>query len=280
MKFSQRISKTPVRSALQLEAIDTALQNKLWNFIYLDNFDNLPSYTHQLSDDKKNFLNLLWHSFFELPIDKMPFETSKVVDFVRNWFYNVPWYEIYDMIEFLVKEKKKNDQPRLMALFNAVLEQEMAGYRIVNLQVTPITDEHELREIETALERSRQSHLTGVSEHLTSALGLMADRQKPDFRNSIKESISAVEAISKKISGNPKATLDEALKSLGDRIVIHPALRNAFQSMYGYTGDGDGIRHALTEESKVDFEDAKYMLVTCAAFINYLFVKAQKAGRL
>lgn len=34
----------------------------------------------------------------------------------------------------------------------------------------------------------------------------------------------------------------------------------------------------MLEENKIDFEDAKYMLVSCTAFINYLTVKASKAG--
>ena len=39
-----------------------------------------------------------------------------------------------------------------------------------------------------------------------------------------------------------------------------------------------GIRHALTENDKVDFHDAKFMLVVCSAFVN--FVKAEIPGRL
>ena len=46
----------------------------------------------------------------------------------------------------------------------------------------------------------------------------------------------------------------------------------------GYTSDTDGIRHGLTEEINCDFEDAKFMLVTCNTFINYLVIKANKAG--
>jgi len=48
--------------------------------------------------------------------------------------------------------------------------------------------------------------------------------------------------------------------------------------MYGYTSDEDGIRHAMLEEPDVGFEDAKFMLVACSAFINYLKVKADKAS--
>ena len=59
---------------------------------------------------------------------------------------------------------------------------------------------------------------------------------------------------------------------------MHPALNKAFSTLYGYTSNAKGIRHALLEESTLDFEDAKFMLVACSAFINYLKVKASKAG--
>jgi hypothetical protein len=59
---------------------------------------------------------------------------------------------------------------------------------------------------------------------------------------------------------------------------LHSALKKGFSSIYGYTSDNDGIRHALTQDSNCDQEDAKYMLVSCSAFVNYLIVKATKSG--
>ena len=49
----------------------------------------------------------------------------------------------------------------------------------------------------------------------------MSDRQRPDYRNSIKESISAVESIAQQLSGNNKATLDDALKILEKKGKLH-----------------------------------------------------------
>jgi len=59
---------------------------------------------------------------------------------------------------------------------------------------------------------------------------------------------------------------------------MHSALKSAFSSLYGYTSDADGIRHALLNEPNLYFEDAKFMLVSCSTFINYLIIKASKAG--
>ena len=54
------------------------------------------------------------------------------------------------------------------------------------------------------------------------------------------------------------------------------ALRNAFSSLYGYTNDAEGIRHALLEEGNLTKADAKFMLVCCSAFINYALDSIRK----
>jgi hypothetical protein len=51
-------------------------------------------------------------------------------------------------------------------------------------------------------------------------------------------------------------------------ILLVPSLKRAFDKLYGYTSDADGIRHALLEEDSVTFEQAKFMLVVCSAFTN------------
>ncbi len=89
-----------------------------------------------------------------------------------------------------------------------------------------------------------------------------------------------MEAICNRILSSSKATLGQALSELDEQklVTVHPALREAFKKLYGYTSDAGGIRHALLDESNLDFEDAKFMLVSCSAFVNYLRAKAIKAG--
>ncbi len=94
----------------------------------------------------------------------------------------------------------------------------------------------------------------------------------------MKEAISSIEALCKLIVGDPAADLAKALKAITRKVAIHPALSASLEKLYAYTSDGHGIRHALKDENSVDCEDAQFMLVTCSAFINYISVKASKAG--
>src|SRR5581483_9551223 len=96
----------------------------------------------------------------------------------------------------------------------------------------------------------------GAAEHLRDALEQLADRVSPNYRNSIKDSISAVESVVKVIAGT-NARLGKALKRLTDAgIDIHPSLREGFSKLYGYSSDADGIRHAMMEESNLGQDDA------------------------
>jgi hypothetical protein len=152
----------------------------------------------------------------------------------------------------------------------------MAGYRLVSGRIVEITSEEEIKAIEQAL--ALPDSLKPVREHLSQSLTLLSNRQKPDYRNSIKESISAVESLAKIISKQNGATLGPALDAVEKKTKLHAVLKQAFQKLYGYTSDAQGIRHALMDEPTLDAEDAKFMLVSCSAFVNYLVVKAQKAG--
>ena len=138
--------------------------------------------------------------------------------------------------------------------------------------MTPITSTEELASIEDGLKLTDRFAL--VQSHLRRALELLSDRKVPDFRNSIKESISAVEALVQIVTGLSGATLGQGLKHLeANGLTLHPALKEAFGKLYGYTNDAEGIRHALLEESNLVFDDAKFMLVCCSAFVNFVISK-------
>src|SRR5690606_8722681 len=119
--------------------------------------------------------------------------------------------------------------------------------------LAPITGEEEISAIEKAL--AIHDKYKPVRLHVSQALRLLSDKARPDYRNSIKESISAVESICAIITDNSKATLGQALKLIGREHGLHEALKSSFNSLYGYTSDADGIRHALLEEDTLEQED-------------------------
>ena len=275
MSFSQRMGLKPVRDVLQIEDMDRPLRNALWDCLHIciwEKFENRVDWSTVEHSNLKSFVYLLWHRHFNLPIDSAPSRMSGVVEQVREHFFKCPWNECYDLIEFSATFATRDMSAELIKMVNLVLERHMSGYRFVEKQITPITSEQEIRSIETAI--SDSSINAGARAHFRSALDKLSDRQSPDHRNSIKESICAIESVCQQLTGDPSASLGQALKPLEDRNLIHPALKSALTKLYGYTSDSDGIRHAMLEEPNVSFVDSKFMLVACTAFANYLIHKS------
>jgi len=214
----------------------------------------------------------MWHSYFKKPIDTLSYDWARTYKEIREYFFKCKWYEVYDFIEFVAKY---DNNDKFMSFCNSILEREMSAYRFVNGDITKITSREEIESIESSLKIPNKFNAATI--HLTSALRLMSDRKKPDYRNSIKESISAVEAVCIIIAEDPKATLGSALKIITAKpdFELHSSLKLAFEKLYGYTSDAEGIRHALLDEPNLKFEDAKFMMVSCSAFINYLIDKCK-----
>ncbi len=278
--FSQRKGLKPVKSIMQVDSMDADLRNGLWNGLQLFFWDKLDFRSVKFIRENaalNALIRVIWIDYFKLPIDTLDEFWHKAYPPLRDWFFKCSWNEVYDFIEFVANsaEPTKFNVARFITFCNEILEREMSAYRFVDGIIVQLTSDEELAEVEQAL--NAPAPLKPVSTHLKTALTLLADKMKPDYRNSIKESISAVESMCNLITGG-KDTLGDALRKVEAAVAIHPALKKGFSSIYGYTNDASGIRHALLDEPNLDFEDAKYMLVSCSAFINYLVSKAAKAG--
>lgn len=269
LSFSQRRGITPVRETLQVESISNRVRNKVWNTL-LDCFwkpiERNSTWTAR-SGYRETIIVPLWDGYFGLPIDTLPGSTDNFTKFIRDHWMECKYYECFDFLEYCAG-LRKDFGPQFSSLINKIFEEELVGYRLVNGEIVDIIQPFEIDAIESAIDlRGSFSH---SSIHIASALGLYSNRENPDYRNSIKESISAVESACCVVTSNQKATLGDALRVLESNHQLHGALRDGFSRLYGYTSDADGIRHALTEESNLRSEDAKFMLVACSAFVNYL----------
>ncbi|MEX6503643.1 AbiJ-NTD4 domain-containing protein [Pseudomonas zhanjiangensis] len=286
MKFSQRKGLTPTGKILQIDSIDEELMNSLWSVLtafYWEKFDRYKWDMGRRSDyisgsNLNGLFTSLWLHYFKKPIDTIPtyfYDERDGLGILRKYFFSANWYEIYDFIESIAAYGPKQQKADFIAACNSFLERENSAYRFVDGKIAEISSPDEIGEIEDAISKSTPYY--GVRQHLSTAISMLSDRANPDYRNSIKESISAVESLCRTVSGQEKATLGAALKALESKGLMHPALKSAFSSLYGYTNDSGGIRHALMEESNLTSADARFMLISCSAFINYVIASTSNA---
>ncbi|MGY0035853.1 AbiJ-NTD4 domain-containing protein [Pedobacter sp. NJ-S-72] len=229
--FSERMGLKPVRSVIQKKnSMDLGLRNYLWNALHLFYFKNVPDYVDRDKPLHVVFTQI-WVWYYHERLDEIPYRTDSLILKIKNDFLKSDWNEVYDFIEFVPNRYKKdyegldNDiNKRFCEFVNSGLENFLSAYRFVDRVITEITSEQEIQSIEDAVGKTNNLH--SVQSHLKRALELMSDRKEPDYRNSIKESISAIEGLGKLISGRPKDTLAASLDKIKGKKLISTSLWN------------------------------------------------------
>lgn len=253
--------------------MDSELQHGLWNCIFelLEELPGSPKFENTIT---YRLIRSVWRNVKHDAVDDVSHTDYIAIDAFKRYFLRADWDEAYEILECIVKQLGKTStvQAEFIKACNAEMTRHNGGYRFVQDELAPIASQEEILEIEGAISRSRDP----VVEHLTTALGFLSDRESPNYRNSVKESISAVEAAVGELTKDG-LTLGQGLNAL--KLDIHPALKAAYSKIYGYSSDEGGIRHSLNDESRaVTQEEARYMLISCSAFINYLRAVAAHGG--
>lgn len=267
--FSNRYGYKPLDTTLQLEGMSDELRNALWSAIDLGLWETLNTMTYKPDCNVSDFQDLflkIWLFVFKQPSDSLPSNLDVAYTELRIFFFRCKWYEVYDLLEYVANHKSDRIGREFEIIVNQFLEKGGSGYRMIVGTISPITSDVEIETISKASD----APYSNVRTHIRTAINLFSDRNNPDYRNSIKESISAVESLAREHCGKSKASMGELLKELEKRKVLHPAQKSAFSALYGYTSDADGIRHAVMEKTDLSQADANFMLVVCSAFVNFV----------
>ena len=276
-KFSERYGFKKVTTSFQIESINEELKNRLWNTIKIFYIDPIRTEIgiderYNIKDEKAfSFIKNIYDGFFKTH-EEPKINKRDLKENLKQKYFKLEWFEVYDFIEFISSIFYDiNINKKFQIQTNNVLENESSGYRFIDKYITPIIEDIEIKEIEEALKCS----YSGVKKHLSTSLELLSDRESPDYVNSIKESISAVESILNIISGTTNVALNRSMNNLP--FEMDKNFKAGMIKLYSWTSSADGIRHGITgEEIQSAFEEAKYMLVSCSAFINYLIGKQIK----
>jgi hypothetical protein len=281
LTFEQAEGAEPLPSQLKLKQVSRELRARLWA-VFLNLLQEGTSvgdhFDHREVQDP--FLTLLhdWHvtRCFEAA-DEFTSSFDYWFEELKTVFMEGDYLRIFGFVQWVLRHEAK--PYRLELEIDDVLRESRAAYAIFEGDtIIPVGSDAERETLARAFADLAASEFHGAHAHLRNAGSeLTAGKYGP----SIRESIHAVEAVARVLE--PKAkTLPPALSKLEKSARLHPALRNGFSNLYGFTSDEDGIRHALLDEpvAQVDETDALYMLGSCAAFVSYLINKARQAGLL
>lgn len=177
---------------------------------------------------------------------------------------------IFDLVEFFLRHPRCSEE--LKNELASAFVTARAAYRVIdNSYIVAIGTEQQAAAFVRAIGDTEATGGLAARRHLLAAGGAL---RNADWAGCIRESIHAVEAVAVRLA--PEATtLGAALKILEQRGHLHGSLKAAFGSLYGYSSDEEGVRHALvfSDEARVDEADALFMLGACASFVSYLLAR-------
>lgn len=268
LSFRQRMGEEPLPRQMAPREISPALKSALWAITQesIRSFGSSgPGYYVVVDPWRsliKSFFIIHHHGDVDLFSNDMIWSQS----FAKSYVFSDEYLRVFDFLDFIVG---REDCPRpYRDAVESVLERNQAAYRVVQRMIVPVTSEENAQAVSKALiavgaipAKGPSTHLRAASRYLTSG----------DWGGAIRESIHAVESAAKLIEPTAE-TLGPALSKLETRGVINGAQKRAFSALYGYTSDTQGVRHALTFDSKpsVTEQDAIFMFGACAAFVSYL----------
>jgi hypothetical protein len=275
-RFSQRQGvKPPFNSGLH--EVSPELRTAAWNLLRQQLIPDNPN-TWQIY---KNTATRIW-AHLHWQTDQVPHHPIDGEKKLKEHWFRCDWAEFFDLLELSVAILVERDlqahsrtPDRWYELANQMLARLGCAYRFINRELGPITNPEEIAEIE----RAARAGVDPVTEHLQEAINQLPPNPNASPRKSVDEAILAVEAVLKHLTSSGSSTLGEGLKEFEKRYgALRPGLKRGFEKLYAYTNGADGIRHAMTEEAQeVTVDEARFMLITCSAFTNYLIAVANRA---
>lgn len=275
LTFSQAQGYEPLPQPLALGEISLEARTKIWDRIHLGTI----SYDDSISYSWNDILKKLHGDYFKRPIDEYnPIRKSALLEEIKDLILNesTPFNKVFDMIQMIMRYRWMT-----IGNFNRDMHDIFRQCRLAYIidrkhpvTILPAVTEEEGRALFSAMNQLRNAGLGGAAEHLRKA-GEAINRG--DWADSVRESISAVESVARQLDPKAARALGPALKSLDQSGGLHPALKEGFLKIYGYTSDEPGIRHPLldSERAEVGQDEAVFMLGACASFSSYLWRKHQ-----
>ncbi len=277
LTFEQAEAGAPLPKQLKRGEISEEFRAILWDDVYgrLQHCILRDSFGGELLEPWALILRTAWVLRDHKPIDDFPGSPHEIVQQVKLLILFGLWFEVLGWLEFVLKHPACPHD--FAEVLNDIMRNTRLAYSVFDgVVICAVGSDAERKSVERAFADLAATEFHGARTHLRKAAEQLNAGHYPD---SVRESIHAVEATARVLGS--AAALGSALARLEKSAKIHPALKNGFGNLYGYTSDERGIRHPLLDDpAKVDETDALFMIGACAAFVSYLINKARTAGLL
>jgi len=190
--------------------------------------------------------------------------------------------EVFDLIEAIAAQIG-NAQPTFPKAINAVLHRSQAPYVLIKtmkgdwefIQTGSGEDQKSVTYCHSCL---NDTTFINTRTHIQRAGAALA---KMDYEYATNQSVMAVEATFRSITGRQNFTLGQILGQ--DEIKLPPLVKEQCRNMWKYRSDADGVGHSIKDISscpRPNHAEAQLIYSTCCATITYLINTHSKASAL
>ena len=272
ISFSQAQGYEQIPGLLKLEELPSEARVRIWNEFYLSLRNSLDRRRRRII---KPWAVILAEKHLHHDVnsaDEFNLDFGVICDEFRRSVETIPFNRVFDLIQFVLRNS--SCPPDFAARMKSVFFRCRLAYAIDEGKpptIVPTVTPEEGEAVVGALRTMREAGFGGAASHLRHASECI---NAGDWSGSVRESVHAVESVARQLDPDSR-TLGPALISLEERGALHPALEAAFNKLYGYTSDEQGIRHAMLDpvDSSVGRDEAVFMLGACASFASYIWRK-------
>jgi hypothetical protein len=280
-RYSERSGLRPVAHLEpQFRSLDGATRALVWNLIYRT--------LTQLQDSEVaiSIMETIHASHYRGLLTSSPSAHADLaLNRMQQEVLDGDWADVADVLEALheamisAPETQQHGRPfmssgpgvraRAQAFeegLNQVFEKEQVDHRMRNGSIIDISGALESKAIDDAMKDG--GPFTTAQTHLEAGVRALSNRRSPNTMEAVREAINATESAARTVTS--AQTLGEAMRELGSRGDLHPALIRGWQALYGWTSDAGGVRHGDRAVTEISPALARWMLVSAAAFISLL----------
>lgn len=274
--FSQRNGYEPLPPQLQIGELSAEIRRLVKYYFSLEieraSFDS--GSRRLLRKSWERLANDFWVEFLHNEPENFSSNALEFKRIVSIRLDKAPIGHFFDVVEFLARHPCSSTE--FVSDMRSALIKARAAYRFVDDGfIIAVGSGEQAEAFERAVVEAAQNDAGPARSHLIAAGAAL---RNGDWAGSVRESIHAVESMSRRLSlGATK--LSDALAEIEKRGHLHRGLKRAFEALYGYSSQQEGVRHPLVfdDEAKVDEADALFMLGACASFVSYLLAQETKS---
>ncbi len=265
LTFAEREGQKPLPGQLALRELSQETRSRVWAVLHDDFHSNI--FVDRTVQRRRN---RVWHSIVSKSwiendfafVDQIPLEPRQLLEYCKEKI-KADYAIFFEFIELACHLRGEEFSNKI----NNSLKMSGSAYRFIDGKIMPISSpessDHFMSSYNNVVRFSKAS-----ATHLRLGAKCLTDG---DYRGAVRESIHSVESVAVQIAPGSK-TLGASLSMINNEQKLHPALKEGFSKLYGFTNDESGIRHALIDDraDTVGESEALYMLGACASFADYL----------